>query len=269
MPHKIIIIILVIFVQHRGFSQQQLSSNIFIYDKKYDIPVEDAIISLKNGVVFTSDRNGKIEIPQNLLDTITVSHLSYTTLTTVIDMKYIDTIFLDQRIIELKSVTVSPKRRKRIGASTQNGPYYGKLSAYRGFEKAQKFKLPKSPSRLLELNFYVAEIEGIDSALMKFYFFNIVNGMPGKIINDQQILYMLKQQKENSIDLSPYNIEMNDDFILSMQFMNVYTTPSGKPPYITIPVKIDLVGEIFWRTPQTGWEKKKGGSLSVNILTSY
>jgi hypothetical protein len=266
MYHKISILALVIFVHYTGYSQ--LSSNTYIYDKEYGIPVENAIIKLRNGVILTSDRNGKVEIPQIPLDTITISHLSYMTLTTVFDKTNLDTIFLDSRIYEIDQVTVHPKRIKRIGATTQNKKRFSKLYAY-GYEIAQKFKLPKSPANLLDLKFYVMEIEGADSLLIKTNFFNITKGMPGNKNIDQQILFIVKQQGEFSIDLSPYNIEMNEDFILSMQIMKVFTTARGKQPYLKIPVKIDMTGEIFWRSFRTGWNKKKGASISINILTGY
>ncbi|MDR2806428.1 MAG: hypothetical protein LBB85_12505, partial [Dysgonamonadaceae bacterium] len=239
MSHKIITLALGIFIHYMGYSQ--LSSNIYIYDKEYGIPIENAIVRLKNGVSLTSDRNGKVDISQIPLDTIRISHLSYMTFTTVIERMNRDTIFLDPRIYEMESVTVYPKRIKRIGVSTQNDKHYSKLTA-NGFEIAQKFKLPKTPARLLDLKFNITEIEGADSLLIKINFFTIAKGMPGAKNNDHQILFIVKQQNEMSIDLSTYNIEMHDDFILSMQIMKVFTTVSGILPYIKIPVKVDLAG---------------------------
>ena len=250
-----------------GYSQS--TSKIYIYDKEYGIPVEDANITMKNGGGGTSDRNGMFEFSLPHPDSITVSHISYVTFTTVVGVKNVDTLFLNSRIYEIPQVSVFPNRLKRIGITSQKEKHYGRLYAY-GQEIAKKFKLSDSPSRLLDLKFPIIELGGADSVLVKADFFNITKGMPGKKINNHQILFIVNQQNDVSIDLSAYDIVMNDDFILSMQIVKVYAndTASGKPIYISIPVKI-MVGEIFTRTLQTGWDKKRGASFSINILTSY
>jgi hypothetical protein len=253
-------------VHNVGYSQSL--SKVYIYDKEHIIPVEDANIVLKNGVTLSSDKNGMFEIPLFYSDTVTVSHVSYITSTTIAGIKDADTIFLNSRFYEITPVSVFPKRIKRIGASTQKEKHFGMLYAY-GHEIAQKFKLPKSPARLLDIKFHVLEMRGSDSLLIKFDFFNIAKGLPGKKTNHQQILCTVKQEKDISIELTPYNIVMNDDFILTMKIVKVYAATSDKIPYIKIPVKVDLFGETFMRTWRTGWNKKKGASLGIHILTNY
>jgi hypothetical protein len=267
MHKRISTLILALLTYSAGFSQPL--SNIFIYDKEYGIPVEDANIKLRNGVVLSSDRTGRFEFPLSYPDTVIVSHISYMPHTTIVDLNT-DTIFLNSSFYEIKSVNISPNRQKRIGKNTRKEKHYGILYAY-GHQIAQKFKLSKSPARLLDLKFHIFEMGGADSLLIKSDFFNITDGFPGKKNIRQQILFVVKQKDDISIDLSPYYIEMNDDFILSLQIMKVYAkkTVSDELPYIKIPIKIDMVGQTYMRSRQSGWNKKKGASLGISILTSY
>jgi len=269
MGQKIQILILSFFTYYIGYSQSV--SKIYIYDKEYGIPIQNANIVVKNGGSGTSDKSGMFEFFLPHPDTITVSHISYETFTTVAGVKSIDTLFLNSRFHEMPLVTVLPKQLKRIGTTTRKKKHYGRLYARQ--EISRKFKLFKSPSRLLDINFKILDIEGADSLLIKADFFNIIKGMPGRKINDHEILFIVNQKKDISIDLTKYDIVMNDDFILSMQIIKVYAnnirSGSDSFAYISIPVKIDLTGETFMRTTQSGWNKKKGASLGINILTNY
>lgn len=252
------------------YSYSQIISRLFVYDKEFAIPIENANIILKNGHILTTDGLGMLSVSLSIPDTITISHVSYKPIKFFVKMGVTDTVYLETQKYELKQVDISPNTHlKRIGNSAKKSKNYGRLSAY-GHEIAQRFKFPHFPVKLLDIKFHVMEMTA-DSLLIKASFYQISDkNLPGKKSIQQQILFVVTHNPDVSVDLSAFNIISDDDIILSLQIAKVYgKIEQGLPPYLKMPCKIDAIGQTFTRSWQSGWNRKTGASLGISLLIEY
>jgi len=256
--------LILLFVLYTYTCLSQTHSKKFIFDQEYHVPIEDVSIIFNNGTMLVTDNSGGFIPPSSPFDTITFSHISYKTekVAYALFLKT-DTFFIKTINYIYEPVSIARNKCKRIGCTAEETNIYDILYPNE-FELAQRINLYKSPLKILDFRFYAMEMVS-DSLLLSLNFYNLSNGMPGKKIVNQNILFKVGKNKNVSVDLSPYNIIMNDDFVVSVKMVKAYG--NAKMPSLKIPCKVFSFPLIYNRSKQTGWAKeRKGASLGFNLL---
>ena len=195
----------------------------FIYDKKYNVPIEFANVMI-NDKYSISDTIGKINIvSKSQQDTIIISHISYLPVkTSITKLKGLinndKRIFLEPKIYNLKEITIknSKKHFERIGWEAKKKWKYFTIRTKNG-QSLTKINWSKKTGRVLDFRFKVDSLRG-DSMLIKLNFYTNKGGKPFDYLVRDNIFYMIKPTtREVTIDLSQYNIRINDDFWVGLQ----------------------------------------------------
>ncbi len=134
-------------------------------------------------------------------------------------------VFLSPTVIELNAVeiTAAKMKAKKVGKSSGVGVYFSVGVLDFGGELATVIKMPKrKKSFLKDFNFKVTS-NNPDSALFRvnlYYFENDVF----KNILDENIYFKLYKGTTGDIcvDLSPYNIVVDRDVLVSIEFLEIY-----------------------------------------------
>jgi len=247
-----------------------------LLDEQYNVPIEFANISIGK-TMFISDLAGSFVLPDKYSgDTIKIQHISYYEKAIAIkdlpDYSVENKIKLKPKIIQLSEVVVSNKksRLKRIGCNSNSNKMWDEIRGS-GIQLASKINWSKSKGscRLKELNFNVLSFSG-DSILIAVKFYKLTHDTLGESICNVFMPKMIRPgDKAINVDLKPYNIRIEEDFIVGIKGIKCY----GKNPRLRIPVGIDLFnGKVFATYPSKNGQytrTKKGGSYGYNLLVEY
>jgi hypothetical protein len=186
---------------------------------------------VKKGIGTVTDENGKftLELAETYLhDTLRISMIGYQTRNFLVEdlQKNFPTgnvnISLSQVATELKGVVVKPNKIKyavlgndfhstKIGAGFQSN----KL----GSEIGIIMRIKKAPSYVDRVNFHIAQNK-YDSAIWRVNIYMLEDGKPGENMLKQPIyLKSFKSNEDLSVDLAPYLIEVNGDFVVALELI--------------------------------------------------
>ncbi|GAA4279244.1 carboxypeptidase-like regulatory domain-containing protein [Aquimarina mytili] len=134
-----------------------------------------------------------------------------------------------------------------------------------GSELGAYIKSQNRDAKLLNLRFNIEE-NTADSLLVRVNIYKIDNDQPGENIVNKNILHSISRKSgEESIDLSTYDIIVNQDFIASIELVKVY----GKN--LKFAITGSTIGHSFTKkTSQDPWsfQKSTGVAFKMNTLTS-
>ncbi len=273
--------VLVFFICLLGFaanSQTVLKGKII--DQHSGNPVDYAnigVLEKSKGTVSNFDGSFELSLllPEiNFQDTLQISRIGYKTLKyTTKDFSKIlqenTTIFIEPQTLELDGVVVksSDSDKRRIGYSSHSTKLLGfwNDSLALGGEHASKIMLRGGPVKLEDLSFnVVANIS--DSLLVRVNVYELEKGLPGKNISRENILHTIKQRQGTiTIDLAPYNIVVDNHFVVSLELLKIYGGRVG----IGISAFNDGVRSYTRLVSQAKWKRmRKGFTIAFQLNTS-
>ena len=249
-----------------------------VLDSKTAGPVDYVNIGLVNKAQGTvSDMDGTFElrvIQASKSDTVRISRIGYRPMVYTLGelesaLSRSPIISLDEERTALDEVVISQKEamKNRIGFTyfTEDLVAYWNNRRALGGEHASKILVRKGPLKLEDLSFQV--IRNIsDSLLVRVNVYEIDKGLPGRNITRENILYTLKEKSgQVIIDLSPYDIVVDDHFIVSLEMLKVYGDKVG----MTIAAYNDGYRSYSRLISQDRWRRmRKGTTIAYNLNTS-
>lgn len=235
------------------------------------------IVDRAKGTVSDFDGSFSMDLQDgeiNATDTLQISRIGYQTLKFSI-RDFVKRIALNAHIsmepslYELKGITVrsSDAEKRRIGYKSSSKRLFGfwNDSLALGGEHASKIMVRKGPVKLEDLSFnVVANIS--DSILVRVNVYQLEKGLPGKNISKANILHTIKQpQGTISINLSPYNIVVDQHFVISLELLKIYGGRVG----IGISAFDDGPRSYTRLVSQGKWKRiRKGFTIAFNLNTS-
>lgn len=192
---------------------------------------------LDRGIGTVSNEEGKFQLKISKeiqgTDILQFSSVGYETIRIpvkdlVLDDSVFPVITMKQKIELLQEVVLSDKGvlesvREQVGYETKsqrNFGYWNEDIAL-GAELATKIYVKKGNRRLRRFSMTTVANKA-DSVLVRLNFYDEAAGLPNHKLVQQNILVTLKDIGVRNVDLTPYNIEVKDDFIVSLELLQVY-----------------------------------------------
>ncbi len=271
-PSFIILLLLFSSIQ---LNSQELKIAGIIFDQETAKPIAFVNIGVRNknkGTV--SNQNGRfsIKLPTQFLnDTLTISHVSYQTVKisvrNVTDLQ----IRLQPKATELSEITLSTrkKKRKKIGVKSYNRLLWLSTVSKENdiIENAQRIKIPNCKKVMVNrINLFLRKGFTSDSAFLRINFYKNLDNRPGEKIASKHIIQK-KQIKPGwlSIDVEEYDIYMDEDFFVGVEFIPDFKNNSRAVYLGAILTK----GKGYSRTSSLGTWKKIQGASSINVEVAY
>ncbi|WP_411031918.1 carboxypeptidase-like regulatory domain-containing protein [Spongiimicrobium sp. 3-5] len=270
-------LMVMLFISIQGlFAQKTLVGTIL--DQETGKPVDYANIGVIDQTIGTvSDNDGTFNLvlkELNQIDSVQISRIGYTPLRLSTSdlhkrISHNPVIFLQEEVYQLQEVVVDvgEVEKNRIGYSktTKNLIGFWNDSLALGGEHASKILVRKGPIKLEDLSFNI--IKSIsDSILVRVNVYDIEKGLPGRNISKRNILYTIKKKSGREIiDLSPYDIVVNNHFIVSLELLKIYGGKVG----IAIAAFNDGARSYTRLISQDRWRRiRKGTTIAFNLNTS-
>jgi hypothetical protein len=241
-----------------AFSQNPNSIEVkgIIFEQGSNKPLSYVNIGVLGKPVGTiSDINGNYILDINtiyLSDTLQVSLVGYSTfkiaLSNFIQSNNKD-IKLNQKITLLPEMTVSNKQRKNsqiIGTKKRfNIPQItfnnDSTSNPSGFEVGLRYSTDKIGALLKDFNWHIVK-NNYENIKIRVNIYSIKNDLPDSLLFNKPIYVTLNSGQTGAykVDLEPYNITINGDFVVSLQWVESKLPLQGKPIF-RVPVAISSV----------------------------
>ena len=207
-------------------------------------------------------------------DTIQISSVGYKTIKKTINDLNLKlkkhSILMEPDVFGLDEVVLSPnsqqiRQRKvgyYIGKSRKVGYWRGGTSL--GAEMVTKIKVTKRPRQLNEFSFKVLKNLS-DSLRLRVNVYKGDTSFPEVKLNTENIFYTLKKKfGEVSIDLTPYEIYVDNHFSIGLELVNVY----GERIDFTLRATDDP-GTSFRRyASQDEWHRYRNDALAFTVNTT-
>lgn len=194
---------------------------------------------LNKGIGTVSNVNGKfmlkISKEEHWAETIQFSSIGYETFSMLVrdlafDKKSFPKVEMKAKIERLDGVVLTNKGRLKpfpeiVGYETDTREkigFWNKELALGG-ELATKILVKKGPRKLLRLSITVIQ-KTADSVLVRINIYNGQSKLPQTNLLKDNILYTVKDVGVVNVDLEPYAIEVEDNFILSIELVEAYGT---------------------------------------------
>ncbi len=272
---KNIIISCVIFflASHIAIGQTTLSS--IVVDKSTGKPIPYVNVGVvKKGIGTVTDENGFFEfvIPKRLSskDILQISIVGYTTKTYTIGelrdpSQDFSVIKLSSEPIGLDEVYLEEfiEEEKTIGYKNYTNNHFGYWKDKQGLggEIATRIRIKKEKTKLLTLNFKLIENK-TDSVLLRVNVYDYKKRHPSQNLVNAQIYHTVhKGEKDILIDLSPHNVIVDDDVVVSIELVKVY----GKQHAIAIAGADTRVISFTRAISQDGWKRYRGNGIAFSL----
>ncbi|MGB5819141.1 MAG: carboxypeptidase-like regulatory domain-containing protein [Saonia sp.] len=260
-----------------------------VLDKHTGEPIPYVNIGILNRAKGTvTDVNGYFHLEINPLDysledTLQFSSLGYKTVkkkvpTLTFAYNEYPKIFLEPDIIALDEVVlvagVEEEQfvNEKIGYKNKWEKIYGywKDNVSLGGELATKIRVRKGLRKLKSLSFGVWQNES-DSVQVRVNIYDDdgPTGFPGTNLNksSQHILYVIKKGGSlANIDLTPYNVYVKDDFIVSLELLKVYG--NSKIALVLAAVKNRYANTYKKSASHDKWQQMKGSAMTYYLESS-
>ena len=241
-----------------------------------------------------SDENGRFALSvQNIAstDTLRLSMVGYSTqIWTLADFlqkhEAQSTIYLTPANIELATVTIHPSHLKTriLGSKTENRAISAgfKINDL-GSELGVLIKTKKNPTFVRRFNCFVAH-NSYDTLFFRVNIYDAPNGKPTHNLLSQNVFVEKVGFKSGwiSIDLSPYTIEVQNDFVVSLEWVKDLDTNVPKDISTREAQRKMRRGEglsfsvtpfgaplLYRKASQGNWEKLIAPSVGFNVEVEY
>jgi len=180
-------------------------------------------------------------------------------------------IVLEEQPFQLPEIRISNREQvtKTIGGdkvnakTSTNFAIGSKPSQNLGAEIGRKFNLPKVPCRLEKYRFYLQS--NFESVKFRVNVYSL-KSMENLLV---QNIYYATAGKVNGwveIDLIPYDIVINEDVVVSIQWIE----SKGKGSYLRMPIQMPAMAVHYYKYgSQDKWKKFNGMTTAMNLTFSY
>ncbi len=246
-----------------------------IRDKKSNLPlpfVNIGILNKDRGT--TSNIKGEFDLSlseSDLNDTLRISMVGYEPKEIYLKdifkkQKQILNIQLQEKTNELKEIVIVDKKltTKVLGNKTDSKFFGGKFaSGDLGSEIAIRINIKDTPTYLETFKFNISYNRG-DTARFRVNIYDVKTGIPNKnILTDNVILSINGNAGKIEIDLSKYNVVVNDDFFIALEWIEGKTN-SG----IVFSAGFANKGTYYRKASQGRWKKYPMG-VGFNVTAKY
>ena len=247
----------------------------FITDKKSNQPLQYVNVGLMNKDKGTTTlKNGAFKLnlsESNLEDTLKISMVGYAPRTFYLKdllkgpQSHLN-IQLKEKTEELKEVVVTRNKltTRVLGNKTESRFFGGKFASKDlGSEIAIKIKIRKAPTHLNKFTFNVS-YNTTDTSTFRVNVYTVKNGLPDKnVLSKNLIKRIAKQTGKIELDLSKQNIVVNDDFFISLEWIE-----GNKNSGVTFSSGFVNKGTYYRKASQGLWKKYPMG-VGFNVTASY
>ncbi len=232
-----IVLLFLLFCAAIAYGQQERVVRGFLYDSKTKAPIEFANVGIVGkGIGTVSTESGffgfsYLTKDASLYDVLQISTIGYKTVTIVLGTyhgKYPikSEIYLEPIAYDLETVMLTNEERKyeTIGSKSINDKTIGywKEEKALGGEIATRMRIRKERTKLLNFGFYIKE-NLADSLLIRVNVYDYRNKYPRKNVLAKNIYHTVtKQRGAEQVDLSPYNIIVSEDIVISIELVEIY-----------------------------------------------
>ena len=288
MKAALLILSLIAFNKHL-YAQQEITISGSVIEAVSSTPVPYASIGLLNNMLGTvSGNNGIFRLTVDAIkfanDTLRVSSIGYyakcIAFKDILKEKNKGNlqIQLERKVSNLREVIVAPyTKTKEIGKKKTGGviqitfnPLKNDIQNNLGSEIGMVFS-NKRFSKINDFNFYISAND-FDHLKFRINIYTIHNGLPDSNICDRNIIAEINDKKTgwNKIDLSSYNITVQSDFIISLEWISYEATADLEKFKIFLPGSLSLFDTVLFRNAsQSSWTKEMASISYFATLTYY
>lgn len=222
-----------------------------------------------------SDEQGNFELYLSSEGNVVFSLIGYRSLTlsaaALKTSSAQQSILMEEQPFQLPEIRISNREQitKTIGGdkvnakTSTNFAIGSKPSQNLGAEIGRKFNLPRAVCRLEKYRFYLQS--NFESVKFRVNVYSL-KGMENLL---SQNIYYTTVGKVNGwieIDLIPYAIEVNEDVVVSIQWIE----SKGKGSYLRMPIQIPALAVHYYKYgSQDSWKKFNGMTTAMNLTFSY
>ncbi|WP_378179703.1 carboxypeptidase-like regulatory domain-containing protein [Aquimarina sp. SS2-1] len=277
---KFLLFIASAFLPLMIFSQYNIRIEAYVIDQKTNQPIPYVNIGfVDNGIGTVSREDGWFQllydesrIPKTA--TIQISSIGYKTLSFSANRFY-NLLTKDNKLYLKPEVEVLEEAVIYAGKNVRDSlgyfSYASNLMAYwkdkqaLGGEMGSLIKLGKKRNtKIHKLKFNILE-NSADSILVRVNVYDVRRGKPNRNILRNNIYHAISKKKgEETIDLAPYNIRTDDDFIISLELIKVY----GEN--IEFAITASPRGKAYLRyVSKDAWKRLYERGVAFQVETSY
>lgn len=258
-----------------AFAQNTFPGKVLEVDSEMPLSyVNIGIIGKNIGTTSNGEGLFELKIPEeNYQDSLRFSMIGYDSKTMLVAdfVKMAEdstAVFLSGRVEKLVQAVVSARKftkEKILGNKTDGTIMVGSFMPRRGYEVVQKIKIKKEPTFIKSFNVHLASRK-LDSLVVRLNIYEVKKGKPGKSLLNENIFISNQNITDRllSIDLSEYNILVEDDFFIGFECVEYF----GKND---LGFCASFIGpRIFEKeTSQANWNKINIVSLGFNVTAKY
>jgi len=229
---------------------------------------------VKKNIGTVSDENGKFTLPVpegHSADTIRVSMIGYATR----DFSVADLasrlssngdIQLKEQATQLKEIVVTNKKQKEklLGNKTESQSVTASFTSNKlGNEVGMVMRIKGSPTLLKTFSASIASDKNPE-VKMRLNFYSVKKGMPDALITKENIIVTAPRSSGKlTVDLTPYNIMVEDDFFVSLEWIE------DAPGRIFFSAALLATPIISRDTSQGEWKKLSIAGIGFTVDTTY
>ncbi|MGB5691714.1 MAG: carboxypeptidase-like regulatory domain-containing protein [Flavobacteriaceae bacterium] len=247
-----------------------------VFDRDAKKPLQYVNVGILNqGLGTVTDEDGLFELalPEELQnDTLKISMIGYQPFQAVINtLKFQESqlkIRLEEQVEQLDEVVLSAKafRRKVLGNKTQS-KFLGAGFGHDQLGAEMGIKINIRQSVLIDtFRFFISYNRLSAQAVFRLNFYEVISGKPGSNLMRQQVLIPIepKQTGEITVDLKPYSIVLEDDVIVSLEWVDLKgKTKEGEA--IFFPLGLFGAGTLYKESSQAPFKKLKSLGVGFNL----
>jgi len=268
------------FVTTSFFAQYQITIDAIVLDKASEKPIAFANIGfIKKSIGTVSDEKGHFTLVYDEAiigehEILQISTLGYATLKIRASQLFEslskdNKIYLSPKPYHLDAVVLTNEKREQkvIGTSSFNEKTIGywKDKGALGGEIATKINIKNKKTKLLELKLHVEENVS-DSLRVRINVYNYEKRYPkGNLLTANIYHTITKKEGKETIDLSAYNIRVDDDIVIGIELIEVYGDKIG----FAIAANSYLGPSYIRYISQDKWKRNLEGGINFSVLVSY
>jgi hypothetical protein len=234
--------------------------------------VNIGLIGKATGTVTDAGGVFKLIVNDNDSDSLKISMIGYRPQTYLVgDLKKQTgslNISLEPKVTALKEVKIYNRKFKEaiLGNTTESkSSNAGFTSNQLGNEIGEIIKIKRSPTRIKRFNASMSNPLSTDSVKLRLNFYSVVDGMPDKILQQQNIFITVKKgQDKISVNLELYDIVVEDKFFVSLEWIE-----NTKGRGIMFSASLFSSAIIAREASQGKWEKTGLAGVGFNVLAEY
>lgn len=262
-----------------SLAQDRIIINAYILDSETKQPIPYVNIGFVGKSIGTvTNEEGKFrlvydEFDITLKDPLQISALGYETLVVyprqfMRSLTNSDKIYLKPQpeILDEVVITNEKRREELLGSMSLHSDALGywKDKIALGGEIGAKIKVKHENSKLLNFKFDIVENLS-DSLKIRVNVYDYKRRFPSEKLLKQNLFYTIKQREgEVDIDLSPYNVTVDDDFVIALELIEVY----GDTIEFSVAGKTYGGVSYFRYISQDKWNRQSTIGLNFRVLSS-